>query len=302
LVSLAMLQASPAGASSKPDVLPSLLPNLVAYYDFEHPVTGNAAWEEDQGFSGTQIKLINGLENMRVADGSHPGSAHSLQTKQVNPTIAGNDDWKAGIYSAAGVPTLNAFNGTKQATVMGWFKLTGQNPSPNSNSANPNDFYGAVGLAGVLTGDSQGHNVRALLEVIEVSGVLRVVALGRRVDGGSSQTFAAQEDWRTLLSQDEWVFLAATFDFNFGTMALYKNGEPLSGFYTVAGDPWDVEGLPEPDYASATDPRGIKIGGSYPQNTRETNACNCRFDGLMFLNRAITRGEIMQQYRLAIGG
>jgi len=292
----------PAAASSKPDILPSLVPNLVAHYDFEHPAAGNGAVEEDQGFSGTPMWLVNGGENMRVADGARPGSTHSLQTQQVNPTIAGNDDWKAGIYSTSGVPTLRAFNGTRQVTVMGWFKMTGRNPSPNSNSANPNDFYGAVGLAGVLTGDSQGHNVRALLEVIDVSGTLRVVALGRRVDGGSSQTFAAHEDWRVLLPQNEWVFLAATFDFNHGTMALYRNGEPLSGFYTVAGDPWDIEGLPEPDYSTATDPRGIKIGGSYPQNNRETNPCNCRFDELMFLDRALTRGEIMQQYRLALGG
>ena len=61
----------------------------------------------------------------------------------------------------------------------------------------------------------------------------------------------------------EWVFLAATFDFDDGT-ALYRDGEPLDGFYTLPGDPWGVIGDPEPDLASATDPRGIKLGGSYP--------------------------------------
>src|SRR6266508_3958476 len=107
--------------------------------------------------------------------------------------------------------------------------MTGQNPSPNSNTANPDDFYGAIGLAGILSGDSDGHAVRALLELIEVSGELRLVALGRRIDGSSSQT---------LLPPNEWVFLAATFDFNTGAMALYRNGEPMPGFYTVPGDPW----------------------------------------------------------------
>ena len=284
---------------SSPDVLPSLRRNLVAYYDFEHPVPGNAAQEQDQGFSGTNIDLVNGGAAMRVQDGAYSSSTFSMQTQQVNPTVAGNDDWKAGIYSETGVPSLNAFNGVREITIMGWFKMTGTNPSPNSNTANPNDFYGAIGLAGVLSGDSDGHAVRALLELIQVSGTMRVVALARRIDGSSSQTFAANEDWETLLPPDEWVFLAATFDFDNATMALYKNGRPLDGFYTIAGDPWGVIGDPEPDFTSATDPRGIKIGGSFPQNTRETNPCNCRFDSLMFLDRVVTRGEILAQYRRA---
>jgi len=105
-----------------------------------------------------------------------------------------------------------------------------------------------------------------------------------------------------LLPPDEWVFLAATFDFDNGTMGLYKNGQPLDGFYTVPGDAWEVIGEPEPDFTSPTDPRGIKIGGSFPQNNRETNPCNCRFDNLMFLDRVVTRGEVMAQYQLATHG
>jgi hypothetical protein len=131
---------------------------------------------------------------------------------------------------------------------------------------------------------------------------MRLVALARRVDGGSSQTFAANEDWRTLLPPNEWVFLAATFDFDKGRMALYRNSEPLAGFYTLPGDPWGLVGPPEPDFTSATDPRGIKIGGSFPQNTRETNPCNYRMDSLMFLDRAATRGEVRAQHRLATSG
>jgi hypothetical protein len=80
-------------------------------------------------------------------------------------------------------------------------------------------------------------------------------------------------------------------------MALYRNGRALPGFYTVAGDPWQVEGPPEPDLTSPTNPAGIKIGGSFPQNTRESNPCHCRMDELMFLDRALSPVEVWLQYR-----
>jgi hypothetical protein len=298
-VSSAQTPAAAHSSSTGRRVLPSLARHLVAFYDFEHPVRGNPARERDLGRSGTTIDLVNGGAAMRVRDGAYPGSRFSIQTRQVNPTMAGNDDWKAGVYSATGVRTLHAFNHVRGATIIGWFKMTGPNPSPNSNTPDPNDFFDAIGLAGILSGDSDGHLVRALLEVITVAGQLRLVALGRRIDGGSSQTFAANADWRTLLPPHTWVFLAATFDFDNATMALYKNGRPLAGFYSVPGDPWAVAGPPEPDLASATNPRGIKIGGSFPQNTAERNPCNCRLDGLMFLDRVATRQEIQRQYHLA---
>jgi hypothetical protein len=281
------------GTKPLKDVYPSLTGNLVAHYDFEHPVQNQ---EADQGRSGTNLDLINGAS--RTNDGAFKGSQNSLQVKQVNPATPGNDDWKAGIYNANGVPTLRAFNGVQQTTVMGWVKMTGQNPSPNSGSANPDDFYGAIGIAGVLSGNSDGHAVRALLELIQVDGVLKVVALGRRIDGSASQTFAATEDWRTILPPDQWVFLTATFDFNTGAMALYKNGQPLAGSYVAAGDPWGIGTGQGPYVSSPTDPRGIKIGGSFPQNTREGNPCNCRFDSLMFLNRAVEPWEVREQYAL----
>ena len=83
-------------------------------------------------------------------------------------------------------------------------------------------------------------------------------------------------------------------------MALYRNGKAARRASTsLTGDPWSVLGQPEPDLTSATDPRGIKIGGSYPQNNREGNACNCRMDSLMFLDRAATAHEVAAQYRLA---
>ncbi|SEF62973.1 hypothetical protein SAMN04489712_101645 [Thermomonospora echinospora] len=300
------VQGTPASASAHsraggPDVLPSLRPHLVMYYDFDHPVPGDPARERDRGRSGTDLDLVNGGAAMRVKDHAHRGSRSALQTRQVDPQVAGNDDWKAGVYSATGVPTLRAFNGARQITVMGWFKRTGEGPAPNSGTADPGDRYNAIGLAGVLTGDSDGHGVRALLEIINVGGELRVVALGRRVDGGASQTFAADEDWRSILPIGRWVFLAATFDYDQGTMALYKDGRPLTGFFTVSGDPWGVSGPPEPDLTSPTDPRGIKIGGSFPQNTAERNPCDCRMDSLMFLDRTVSAQEIWKQYRRMAG-
>ncbi|MER5769331.1 LamG-like jellyroll fold domain-containing protein [Streptomyces sp. NPDC001985] len=268
--------------------------HLVAHYDFAHPVPGDPSRERDLGRSGTDIALVNGGSRMRVHDRER---GPVLQTRQNTPGARGNDDWKAGVYGADGLPALRALNGARGATVMGWFRTTGDNPAPNSNSADPGDRYGAIGLAGVLSGTSQGHDVRALLELIEVDGVMRVVALGRRLDGGLSQTFAADADWRQVLPPGRWVHLAATFDYDSGTMALHRDGRALSGSYVRTGDPWEIAGPPEPDTASATDPRGIKIGGSYPQNTREGNPCACRMDELMFLDRALTAGEIRAQYR-----
>ena len=114
---------------------------------------------------------------------------------------------------------------------MGWVKMTGSHPALNSNTPAPDDRYNAVGLAGLLSGNSDGHGVRALLELITVNGELRLVALGRRLDTGASQTFAASQDWQKLLPQGQWVHLAATFDYTTGDMALYRNGKPLDGFY-----------------------------------------------------------------------
>jgi hypothetical protein len=278
-----------AGDTGPADVHPALRGDLVAFYDFDHPVPGDPALERDQGRSGTEIELINGGAAQRVADRAYPGGRKVLQTGQINPGVpGGTDDWKAGIWSAGGVRTLRAFNATAGATTMGWFKLDMDAPAAGFN---------AIGLTGVLTGDSDGHAVRALLELIDVNGTLRLVALGRRLDGGNSQTFAATEDWRTLLPRGEWVHLAATFDFSNGTMALYRNGRPVPGFYTRDDDPWLVNG-PGPHVTTATDPRGIKIGGSFPwPGSADRNPCDCRMDALMFLGRSLSSREVANQYR-----
>jgi Carbohydrate binding module (family 35) len=298
---LANLDSRTGGsAPAPPGVLPSLAPDLVAYYDFEHPGSGGGV-ELDQGRSGTSINLINGGAAMRVAGGAYPGSTGSLRLQQIRPTVQSNDDWKAGRWSSSGVASLSGFSHVQAITIMGWFRMTGTNPSPNSNTSSTTDFYGGVALAGVLSGDSDGHKVRALIEVFGVNGKLRLVVLGRRLDSQDHQVFAANEDWHTLLPQNTWVFLAATVNYHTGAMALYRNGQPVPGFLGVSGDPWAIHGGGGPFFTSSTNPRGIKIGGGFPQNTREDNPCNCGADALMFLNREATPSEIAQQYAL-VGG
>lgn len=274
------------------EVEPSLQENLVAYYDFEHPFPAGGR-ELDQGSSRTLLSAVNGGWDMWVGDGAYPASNNSLQTQQVNAEVVSNDDWKAGVWNQSGVPSLEAFAGARQISVMGWFKVDMDGPALNSNTADPADRFNAIGLAGILSGNSDGHAVRALLELINVNGELRLVALGRRVDTGASQTFAASTDWRELLPRGEWVHLAATFDYTTGEMALYRNGQQLDGFSTTPGDPWQVDGTG----TTASLPRGIKIGGSFPQNTREQNPCNCQFDGLMFLDRVVSAEEVRAQYQ-----
>ena len=279
-------------SAGSPIVLPELAENVVAHYDFDHPVEGAATFEADQGTSGTDIELVNGGVEMRVADAAYPGAGEALQTQQMSPTEASNDDWKAGVHNEGGVESLAGLAGVDATSVMGWFKPTGLHPALNSNTEDPDDRYNAIGLAGVLTGDSDGHAVRALLEVIEVEGELRLVGLARRVDGESSWTYAANLPWEDILERGEWVHLAATFDFAAGEMQLYMNGEPLEGDYTNPDNPWG-EGSTSP-----SNPAGIKIGGSFPQNNREANPFNGRMDDLMFLDTALTPEQVAGQYAM----
>ena len=128
---LAALLLAPLAASSAPLVPPDLLPALVCASDFEHPAPDDATGELDQGPSGTTLRLVNGGAAMRVADG--PGDGHALQTRQIAPDSAGNDDWKAGVFARDGVPTLAAFAGAPGVTLSGWVKPDGpalRPPSP----------------------------------------------------------------------------------------------------------------------------------------------------------------------------
>lgn len=278
------------------EVVPSISANLVCHYDFDHPLADDPDKESDNGRSGTAISLVNGGAAMRVDDPAYAAAGLSLQTRQVNPGVNGNDDWKAGIYDASGVATLDAFRNAAGITLMGWVKPTGRNPGHNSTTPEPDDVFGAIGLFGILSGTSEGHLVRALVEVMQVDGELRLVALGRREDNGVSLILAAATPWEQLLPVGTWTHIAATFDFDNGALALYRNGEPVPADYRSTGDPWIVEGDPEPDLASDSLPTGIKIGGSYPQNTLERNPFDGRFDDLMFFDRALDAVEIREQY------
>ncbi|MDR6175295.1 hypothetical protein QE364_002934 [Nocardioides zeae] len=278
-------------------VSPGIADAVVARYDAEHPLAVDGTREEDAGASGTLLQLVGGGKQQRVRDLAFPGSTAALRTGQRGGPA--DEDWRAGVWNPDGVESLGRFAGAEEITVMGWFKMSGDTyPLPNTSTAAPDDRYNAVGLAGLLSGTSDGHGVRALLELIDVGGELKLVALGRRLDDGASQTLAADADWRSLLPADEWVHLAATFDYTTGQMRLFRNGRPLAATYTSTGDPWQVDGTGTSD----TLPRGIKIGGSYPQGGREQNPCNCTMDELVFLDEALSPGQVMAQfvrYRIA---
>jgi hypothetical protein len=267
-------------------VLPSLSSRLICHYDFDHPVAGDADSETDLGLSGTALRLVNGGAAMRVEDSAYPTAGRSLQTQQVN--AAANDDWKAGVYNADGVATLDAFNAVGGITLMAWVKPMG----PDSIA----DEFAAAGLAGLLSGTSDGHLVRALLEVIRFDDSVHLVALGRRDDGGDSLLLASDDDWETLAPRNAWTHIAATFNFDDGTIALYRNGDALPASYTSELDQWQLAGDPEPDVSSASNPAGIKVGGSFPQNTQERNPFNGRLDDLMLFDRAVSAIEVEAQF------
>lgn len=281
------------------DACSSLGPNLQVCYDFEHPVLDEPDRELDRGLSGTDLSLINGGPLMRVQAVPDDASPSALELAQIDPANAGNDDWKAGVFDVNGVESLSAFSAAQGTTLLAWVEMSGDTPALNSNTPEPEDRYNAIGLVGLLSGDSDGHGVRALLELIQVEGTLRLVALGRRIDGERSQTFAASEDWRALLPVGQWVHLAASFDFSTGSLNLYRNGEPIAGAYTATDDPWTLAGGGDLR-TSPTNPRGIKIGGSFPQNTREMNPCPCKMDDVMLLDRVVTELEINDEYHRAL--
>ena len=104
-----------------------------------------------------------------------------------------------------------------------------------------------------------------------------------------------------MLPVDTWTHLAATFDFDAGTMALYRNGAPLTSTYATDDDAWAVSGPAEPDRTSAAAPAGIKIGGSFPQNTAERNPFTGRLDDLMFFDTALDAGDVRRQYAHVTG-
>ncbi len=293
--------ASLLAATPPIHLLPELRPHLVCAYDFEHPAPDDSAFELDQGASDTALRLVNGGPAMRVPDGAHADSDHSLQTRQLHPAAPGNDDWKAGVFDPAGATTLARFASARGITLAGWTKSTtpALRPALNSTTPAPDDRYPGIGLFGLLHGRSDGHPVRALIEFIHIDGHLRLIALGRRLDDGAGLVLAATAAPDELLPPGTWVHLAATFDFTTGSIALYRDGSPLEAVLTTPADPWALAGVaPDTARTSATPPTGIKIGGSHPQNTRERNPFDGRFDDLLFFDRALTPDEIRRQHAL----
>ncbi|MEK8228246.1 hypothetical protein NKG05_22525 [Oerskovia sp. M15] len=226
-----------AGASS-PVALPELAPHLVAHYDFDHPAEGAPTWEADQG--GRARTSSSSTAGSRCGSRTVRTRARARRCRPSRWTRAQHRTTTGRPGSTTRRRRLSrAFADAEEISVMGWFKPTGEHPALNSGTADPDDRYNAIGLAGVLTGTSDGHAVRALLEVITVDGELRLVALGRRVDGAGSWTFAADLPWDQILERNTWVHLAATFDFAGGEMRLFMNGEELEGRYTSTTNPGD---------------------------------------------------------------
>ncbi|QEG35403.1 LamG domain-containing protein [Bythopirellula goksoeyrii] len=284
-------------------VLPSLQSSLANYYSFDRPLGGNfdSLIEIDLGTDQTNIALLNGAP--RIADAAWSGSTYSLQTGQNSDTLS-NDDWKAGIqFLSSAESTLI---GTKHVTgisLMGWFKPLGNhfdNPSLNTNTPAGEDRYNAFGLFGLLRGDenlgnTDGHAVRALLEVIND----RITGLGRRLDSQpGSGSIRSVERWDQIMIPGEWCHLTATFDFDRGEVALYKNGLPIETENLSVGN-WDLtEGI---DYTSNESAGGIKIGGSFPDNSQERNPFNGLIDELMAFNQWLTPDLVLAQYQLVSG-
>lgn len=297
------LLLSAAVAARAGDVLDSLKPNLINHYTFDNPKDGDvkSAIELDLGSDKTNINLINGAP--RVEDGAFPGSKYSLETGQKNAKP--NDDWKAGVmFKNSAESTLKGTRQVTQLTIMGWFKplgATADNPSLNTNTPAPDDKYNAFGLGGLLRGDEtvgnlDGHAVRALLEVI--GG--KVTAMGRRLDNqsGSGQR-ASTDNWDVVMPPNQWTHLAATYDFEAGVIVLYKNGKPLASAAAQIGN-WQLK-AGEKNPTSNTAAGGIKIGGSFPDNSREQNPFNGRIDELMFFSKALSAEEIAAQFKLISG-
>jgi hypothetical protein len=138
-----------------------------------------------------------------------------------------------------------------------------------------------------------GHSVRALIEVING----KIKGLGRRLDDqiGSGER-ASEDDWDVVMPPGQWTNLAATFNFNTGTpIQLYKNGQ------LIEMSNWSVSAwqrTPGTDYTSSTNAGGIKIGGSFPDNSQEQNPFNGRTDELMFFNKTLSAAEVLAQFQL----
>jgi hypothetical protein len=128
----------------------------------------------------------------------------------------------------------------------------------------------------------------------------KVTGLGRRLDDqvGSGER-ASDDDWHVVMPPGQWTHLTAAFNFDAPTsnsaIRLYKNGL-LIGMSNASVSAW--QRTPGTDYTSSTNAGGIKIGGSYPDNSQEFNPFNGRIDELMFFNKTLSAAEVLSQFEL----
>ena len=267
------------------DVEPALADDLVASYDFEHPFAADDSYEQDQGPSRTLIRLVNGRDQMRVDDGAYPGSNNALQ-----------------LHSAAESPTGNPVEG---GDLRGRRRRHGLPLPLRRRRGHHRDGLVQDGRhqphARLQRHRPRRHPLRQLRRARRTRAA-RADPGQRRAQArraGTPPRHRGVADLRGLRA----VAAAAArrrvgaprgdVRLRQGTMALYRNGRAVDGFYTNPNDPWAVDGTG----TSPTNPRGIKIGGSFPQDGTERNPCNCRMDGLMFLDDAASASEVARQYR-----
>lgn len=230
---------------------------LVNRYTFDHPVEGNPAREQDLGSDKTPIDVFNGAQ--RVEGGAFPGSGLALQSKPIEGDS--NNDHKAGTYFSAGSegPGASTMKGTAKVTgisIMGWFKPT-QAPTRTTS------------MTGILRGDEGAanpdpHAARALFEIENIGGGIRIVALARQRDTDQRRKIRSTRTIAEDLPTDQWSHIAATFNFDTGSITLFRNGELVPTIMTEQGS-WSLtDGT---DTTSNTPALGIKIGGQMEGDT-----------------------------------
>lgn len=230
---------------------------LVGRYTFDHPVEGDPTREQDLGSDKTPINVLNGAQ--RVDGGAFPGSGKALQSGPIEGNT--NNDHKAGIYFENGSkgPNASTMRGTAKVmgiTVMGWFK-----PAANATRT--------TSMTGILRGDENiapdPHIARALVEIENIGGGIRVVAMARQRDTDQRRKFRSNRTIAQDLPLNQWSHIAATFNFDTGAVVLYRNGEIVPTTMTEPGSWSMVEGVV--DVSSNTPAGGIKVGGQMEGDT-----------------------------------
>jgi hypothetical protein len=253
--SFALCLASLAGSAAP------AFAGLVNRYTFDNPLAGNAAVESDLGSDNTPINLFNGA--LRVADGAFPGSAFSFKSGPVADPPA-NNDFKAGVFFPGGsaTSTLGGTANVTGVTIMGWFKPL---VAPS----------GTTSMIGLIRGDAGGvattyHDGRALIEMGMNGGQMKMSVLGRRLDTETTgrPVSITTDTVANILPTNQWTHIAAVFDYDLGSMKLYRNGVLLPASTPSFAD-WALTAGVDRTSNSASD--AIKIGGQLDDDTTPFN-------------------------------